>query len=303
MKKEKKKENAIDKEKLLIATDSFLPRWDGISRFLSEIIPRLSDKYDITVIAPDFKGDDDHEVKDHAEIIRVPLSRFRSSDYIFPKFKSRIIKKAVKESDIVWTQTMGPIGYLANRYAYKNSKRNAAFIHSIEWELISRSISKPYLSAIITSAVKWLSKKHYNRSKLLLVPSQEVKRVFENEQIKTQKETVYLGTDIDKFKPAKDRSEVKKKIGIDPMKIVIGFHGRLGREKNLRTLYDAFVKLKKHFKKITLLIVGSGITELEDLFRHTPDVKFIGSTDKVVPYLQAMDIYVLPSYTETTSLF
>src|SRR3989338_9882834 len=45
------------KKKLLIATDSFLPRWDGITRFLTEIIPRLKDNYEITVIAPEFPGE------------------------------------------------------------------------------------------------------------------------------------------------------------------------------------------------------------------------------------------------------
>jgi hypothetical protein len=29
------------RKKLLIATENFLPRWDGIARFLNEIIPKL----------------------------------------------------------------------------------------------------------------------------------------------------------------------------------------------------------------------------------------------------------------------
>ena len=43
-------------KRLLITTDSFLPRWDGIARMLSEIIPKLSQKYEITVVAPKFIG-------------------------------------------------------------------------------------------------------------------------------------------------------------------------------------------------------------------------------------------------------
>ena len=46
----------MKKKKLVISTDCFLPRWDGIARFLLEIIPRLSRYYDITVIAPKFEG-------------------------------------------------------------------------------------------------------------------------------------------------------------------------------------------------------------------------------------------------------
>ena len=51
-----------------------------------------------------------------------------------------------------------------------------------------------------------------------------------------------------------------------------------------------------------LLIVGDGIDELKNKFSKLSGVKLVGSTNNVIPYLQAMDIYVLPSLTETTSL-
>ena len=41
---------------------------------------------------------------------------------------------------------------------------------------------------------------------------------------------------------------------------------------------------------------------MEALFRSSMGIKYIKSKDNVIPYLQAMDIYVLPSLTETTSL-
>ena len=61
-----------EKKRLLIATDNFLPRWDGISRFLSEIIPRLTEHYEITVVAPDFGTYEDPNIT----IIKIPLSKF-----------------------------------------------------------------------------------------------------------------------------------------------------------------------------------------------------------------------------------
>ena len=66
-------------KKLLISTDSFLPRWDGIARMLSEIIPRISGKYDVTVIAPQFHG----RMPKYrgVKIIRVPLSGVQLGDY------------------------------------------------------------------------------------------------------------------------------------------------------------------------------------------------------------------------------
>src|SRR3989338_3962055 len=115
-------------KKLLIATDNFLPRWDGISRFLSEIIPRLKDSYEITVLAPDFGTYEDPNIR----IIRIPLSRFiKIGDYQPAQFKTRTIRKAVRESDLVFSQTIGPIGMAAINAAKKYRKPLCAFIHSI----------------------------------------------------------------------------------------------------------------------------------------------------------------------------
>lgn len=40
--------------KLLIVTDTFLPRVDGVSIVLERIIPKLVKYYDVTVLAPSF---------------------------------------------------------------------------------------------------------------------------------------------------------------------------------------------------------------------------------------------------------
>lgn len=83
-------------KKLLIATDNFLPRWDGIARFLSELIPRIKDEYDITVIAPDFPG----EKKDICNVIRIPLFNFRIGDFQPARFKLGLIKKKSKKQTL-----------------------------------------------------------------------------------------------------------------------------------------------------------------------------------------------------------
>lgn len=132
----------IEKRRLLIATDNFLPRWDGIARFLSEMIPRLIDKYDITVIAPDLGAYEDPNIK----IIRIPLSKiFKVGDFSVPKFRRRLINDAVLHSDIVFSQTIGPIGMSAINSAKRHKKPIAAFIHSIEWELVPKALQNTLL--------------------------------------------------------------------------------------------------------------------------------------------------------------
>ncbi len=288
------------KKRLLIATDCYLPRWDGIARFLSEVIPMLEDDYDITVVAPDFPGS--KKMADKEEVVRIPLSWLKLGDYTFARLKRKKIKELVTKSDIVWSQTIGPIGMLAIYYAKKKRIPIISYVHSLDWELASRSISRPYLSLIITNLVKIIARWLYNKATLILVPSKEVARILKSKRISPPKRVAYMGIDTEKFVPPENKEEAKKRVGIDPNHTVIGFHGRIGREKGLMTLYNTFIKLQKDFENITLLIVGSGLAEIESLFKSAMNIKHIKSVDNVVPFVQAMDIYVLPSLTETTSL-
>jgi len=288
-------------KKLLIATDSFLPRWDGIARFLNEILPKLSADYDITIIAPRFNGQL-AEFK-NISIIRIPLSRIRVGDYTPAKFCIIKVIKAVKQADIVWTQTIGPIGAPAILAARFFRKPLVAYIHSIEWELLSKSISRknPFRNSI-NFLTKTIARYLYNKCSLLLVPSLEVAEILNWHNIRTKKKVVHLGTDTLKFKPAEDKKAAKEKIGVNPKNTVIGFSGRIGREKDLITLYRAFLRLRKSHKDIILLIIGKGIQELRLMLESKKDIIVVESADDIVPYLQAMDIYVMPSLTETSSL-
>ena len=72
--------------------------------------------------------------------------------------------------------------------------------------------------------------------------------------------------------------------------------------KDLKTLFRAFIRLRRDFDNIKLLIVGDGVESICDMFKNKEDVIYAGKQDNVIPYLQASDIYVLPSLTETTSL-
>ncbi|MAG08039.1 hypothetical protein CMO89_01060 [Candidatus Woesearchaeota archaeon] len=288
-------------KKLLIASDCFLPRWDGIARFLSEVIPSLSNDYDITVLAPRFKGASP-EYRG-VKVIRFPLLkiiRFGDTYPCIPKIKE--IEKEVREADIVWTHTIGPIVWFVNHYAVKHKKPLVAYVHSLEGELAKKALKNFFKRSIVYYLTRTLGISLYNKCNLLLIPSKDVGKKLNEKGVKTRKRVVHLGVDTGKFVPSEDKSASKLKIGIKPKTKVIGFSGRIGREKDLMTLYKAFLRLKKEYSNLILLIAGKGIREQERILKKDKNVKLIGAVDNIVPYLQAMDIYVLPSLTETSSL-
>jgi len=295
--------NILDnKKKLLIATDNFLPRWDGIARVLSEIIPRLINHYDITVIAPDLGTYEDPNIK----LIKVPLSKFlRVGDFRIPRFRQKPMYDAVKSADIVFSQTIGPIGFYSIKAAKHYKKPVAAFIHSIEWELVPKAINNVLLKKYSVVLAKKVAKKAYNRCNLLIMPSNTVADIFVWNNIRAKTEIVNLGVDTQKFKPLEDmqlRKDLREQLGIGEHDIVLGYHGRIGREKDLITLLRAFTRLQLYHEDIKLVIIGDGLESIKRQLGSRKNVLLLGAKNNPVPYLQIMDIYCLTSLTETTCL-
>lgn len=289
------------KKKLVIATDNFLPRWDGIARFLSEMIPRLHKHYDITVIAPDYGTYEDPHIK----LVKIPLMKFiKVGDFPIPAFKRGLIASVVKDADIVFSQTIGPVGATAIKMAKRYKKPLAAYTHSIEWELVPRAMSNPLLKKYGQILAKRTAKKMYNHCDLLIMPSQSISELFLWNNIRTKSAIVNLGVDVKKFVPLNEeqRLDLREQLGFLPEEIIIGYHGRIGHEKDLITLLRAFTRLQQTNNNIRLLIVGDGVESVKKQLSSRQGVVLTGAKNNPIPYLQAMDIYCLPSLTETTSL-
>ncbi|MBW3002024.1 glycosyltransferase family 4 protein [Candidatus Woesearchaeota archaeon] len=278
-------------KKLLITTDCFLPRWDGIARFLSELLPSLTKQYTVTVIAPKFPG----KLKRFkgTKIIRLPLIPIKFGDIYFAHINKKLIKKEAAKADIIFNQTIGPIGMTAIKAAHKQKKPLLSYVHNIEWDLSSKAVS--HFQKTVRHIVHRIAIKHYNKCSLLIVPSDKVGGILSANKIKTNKITIPIGVDANKFKPAKSKKQAKQKIKLNPKDIIIGFSGRIGREKDMPTLIQAFNKLKQ--ENLQLLIVGTGIK-----IQTGKNTIQTGATNNVIKYLQAMDIFAHASLTETNSL-
>ncbi len=285
-------------KKLLICSDSFLPRWDGIARFLIELIPKLKLDFQIRVIIPRFPGKlvEIPGVK----IIRLPISKLTTGDFSVPRFSKSAIKEHISWAEIIWTQTIGPIGGAAIIAGNKAGKPVVSYIHSLEWELFSKSIK--VWKGFVYKATKRLAKYLYNKSSLLLVPSLEVVDILQSNGINTPSKPLFLGVDTHHFIPPEHKGLAKSAIGLQENLLTIGYCGRIGREKDLITLYRAYLRVRRRIKHTRLIIVGEGIHDWDKLFDSKEDIINPGSQNNVLPYLQALDVFVLPSLTETTSL-
>ncbi len=289
-------------KKLLVITDSFLPRWDGVSRFLSEVLPPLAEDWQITVLAPEIKKSTTL-IFPHIHVVRFPTYSFTINDFPIAKPAKKAMLPFVREADLVFVQSLSTLGMSGILAAKKERKPVLAYTHVIEWEIVPKSLPVPHFIHVL---IGWIVKKwiryFYNQCTTILVPTNEMLYVLDQEHILPVKTVVPLGINSARFVPSKDKRQSKTSLGLNPDNLIMGYCGRLGREKNLITLYKAFTQLQKMYKNITLLIVGKGVAEETAIFTSKTNVVLTGEVDNVVPYLQAMDIFVLPSLTETTSL-
>jgi glycosyltransferase involved in cell wall biosynthesis len=115
------------------------------------------------------------------------------------------------------------------------------------------------------------------------------------------------GVDIAAIDAARQRNEVRRELGLPAEVPVIGLVGRLDHwGKGHKELFAAMVRLTARYP-VQALIVGGGRREAE-LKQAAADlgladaVHFLGSRRDVPDLLHAMDIFVLPSYSEGLSL-
>ncbi len=186
--------------------------------------------------------------------------------------------------------------------ARKFRKPLFAFIHAMEWQQLTHIIMRSsLLKSVIMYVLEKLERYVYNKCDVLIVPSKNVAEELAALGITTRKAIIPLGVDSQRFLPPDDKQQAKRAVGLKPEDKVIGYCGRLSAEKDLKTLAKAFAWLQERHPTLQLLIVGDGNKKM--ITHHAEkNVHITGFVDDVVPYLQAMDVFVMPSLTETSSL-
>ena len=117
------------------------------------------------------------------------------------------------------------------------------------------------------------------------------------------------GIDLSQFIPfersSSRRAEIRRSIGFTTGDRIVGFIGRLVKEKGLVELFKAYKSLKERMPNLRLLIVGPMDPDKGDAISPSiashmgvEDVVFAGMRLDVPDMLSVMDVFVLPSYRE-----
>ncbi len=294
----------MKKKKLLITADSFLPRIDGVSRFITEVVPYLTERFKITIVAPDYTQQSKKEKIPkirNVKIKLIPSSALNFWEYRPAKFKFFKVMEEVKKNNLVFVNGCGSIGNAAIVSAKILGKPIINLVHVLEWELIPKFVPVNWLKKPLYLISSVYAKILYNLSDLLIAPSEEVAAKLSAKGIIAPKTIVHLGIDTKRFKPARNKLTHKRKYHLEDY-FIIGSCGRLSKEKDPDTILKAFRLLYPKYKNMRLLIIGDGLKEFKEKFEKSQNVIYLGKKSNVEEYYKLMDVFHFTSLTETTGL-
>jgi glycosyltransferase involved in cell wall biosynthesis len=111
------------------------------------------------------------------------------------------------------------------------------------------------------------------------------------------------GVDVERFSPGK--SAVRRELAIAGNDLVLGFVGRLTRDKGIPELLVAFEEILQREPRCLLMLVGwfdNSEDALETRWREYiadhPRIRHTGFVADTAPYYRAMDVFVLPTHRE-----
>ena len=114
---------------------------------------------------------------------------------------------------------------------------------------------------------------------------------------------VQNGIERSVFQPLEDRAKLRLELGLPSSGLLVGSIGRLHRHKSHETTIEAVALARRQGVDVSAVLVGEGAQrgELERLGRErgvSDAVTFTGARRPVVPWIQSLDLFVLPSVWE-----
>lgn len=237
----------------------------------------------------------------HLRVFRLPFYSVDAVGHYIIKF-DKTTKRYLQDGDLFFVQNSRCVPPL--RVARKLGKPIVRYMHAVEWDVFTKGIprvGRPLVSPL-AKLVKSLVLYSYRCSDHIFVPSQDMVGYLDGLGVKTPASVLPLGIDVHRFCPPQDKGRAKAELGLPPDSVVLGYVGRFSQEKNVPMLARVFDALSKDYPNLHLLCLGSGSDRIVKKLRVNDRAHIIPSQENVLPYLHAMDVFCMPSVSETTSL-
>jgi glycosyltransferase involved in cell wall biosynthesis len=267
----------------------------GMEKIICSIINNTSEKYNHNILSLD-RCDDALEWIKRADTNIIHFSKHKNNVVFFREFFKYLKYKDIDllmtynwgSTDAIWLGRLSGVkniihsehGFNIDEATYTSLKRR--MIRFLVYHMASRVI-------VVSRELTDMMKKMYflNESRISFIPNGI--------------DTSYYSQDI------MQRAQTRQELDLRDSDFVIGFSGRLDPIKNFNLMLDIFTKCINNNQNFKLLIVGDGperkhIESLclqRNICKH---VRLVGQKQHVIPYLRAMDVFLLTSLREQMPL-
>jgi glycosyltransferase involved in cell wall biosynthesis len=289
--------------RIAIFSCTYAPVVNGVAVSIANLrAGLLKTGHEVDIFAPAPPGYD--ESTDPENVFRYKSFYLTSkADYpialpIGAKVQERLAKGGY---DVVHLHHPWLVGTWGRKYARRMKIPVLDTVHT-QYEIYSK-LAEPIPSPWINPILRRKLIRHCNAVDLVTTPGEGSREALLGLGIRTPIKVVSNPTDLSSYWNAKG-DEVRLKYGIDERSIVIGYAGRLSKEKNVDELIQAFQFISQTDTQVKLMIIGGGpeasyLRSLADSLAYGK-VIFAGQVphDQIAQYYGAIDIFLTASRSE-----
>jgi glycosyltransferase involved in cell wall biosynthesis len=295
--------------RVLVVTPTY-PRFRGDfhGRVIQDLCLRISRLgVDLTVLAPRSRTmapyDSPFTVRRFAylpsqrfEVLPERTMKGASMGYLAqlpPYLASAYLSMARERVDVIHSHLTIPLGFMASILPVKAPR--LVTCHGSDCTLpIERPLYRPFVRRTLRKADRVVAVSDYVRRLAIMLGANE-----------GGIERIYLGVDVERFKPSDDRRRLRERYGIPPNATVIGTLGRLVSEKRVEDLIVAANEVSGRID--AFFVVGGGGPELGRLKWLAGDlgvenIMFTGEVHEPEIFHKLLDVFVLASVREGLSV-
>ncbi len=272
-----------------------------IKAFLHDLIIRLSEISEVTVVANISNPKDLVVLENSAKIVSVKIVRKIA---LFTDVKALLTLLSLfrrNKYDLVYSVTP-KAGLLAMTASFLARINCRIHIFTGQVWVMKRGVRRLFLKIVDKLIVRLATN--------VLADSISQSKFLINENVVNSNKIAVLangsisGVNLKRFcKDENIRNEVREQLNIDKNELVFLFLGRLDPDKGILDLVDAFSLIYNRYKFVRLVIVGpdeAGICSQIDskIPSKTNNIIFVDFTNRPESYMNAADVICLPSYRE-----
>ncbi|MDK2815394.1 MAG: 1,2-diacylglycerol 3-alpha-glucosyltransferase [Moorella sp. (in: firmicutes)] len=287
-----------------IFTDSYLPYTSGVVRSIvtfSNELRRLGHR--VSIFAPSYGNSRPEKDIYRFHSLRAPtFKEFALAIPVAPALP-RVLREL--RIDLIHVHSPFLMGQLGARMARQLGLPLVATYHTLYEEYVHYF---PLAPRLMRKAVRHYTVSFCNRCQLVITPTEVITAYLRENGVKVPVVSIPTGIELDRFQNL-DSTWLRKYLQLPPEEIILLHVGRLGKEKNITFILQAFAFVHQQVPDTRLVLVGSGPLKetLQSQARSlgiNQAVTFAGSFpfEQMPAVYAGADLFIFASVTETQGL-